>query len=83
MQSNIGKTDRLIRTELAFVIIFSGIYISGMWVIFGIVVLLTVIMGWCPIYALFRRSTPKEHEEIPPDTSGQHQSTRGPKRLLK
>ena len=83
MKSNIGKTDRLIRTALAFVIIFSSIYIGGMWVGLGIVALLTVIIDWCPIYALFRLCTTKEQEEIPPDTSGEHQPRRGPKRLLK
>ncbi len=83
MQSNIGKTDRLIRTALAFIIIFGSIYIGGLLAIFGIVILLTAVIGWCPIYALFRLWTTKEQEEIPPDTSGEHQPRRGPKRLLK
>jgi hypothetical protein len=83
MQSNIGKTDRLIRTALAFIIIFGSIYIGGLLAIFGIVILLTAVIGWCPIYALFRLCTTKEQEEIPPDTSGEHQPRRGPKRLLK
>ncbi len=83
MQSNIGKTDRLIRTALAFIIIFGSIYIGGVLAIFGIVILLTAVIGWCPIYALFRLCTTKEQEEIPPDTSGEHQLRRGPKRLLK
>lgn len=83
MQSNIGKTDRLIRTAFAFIIIFGSIYIGGLLAIFGIVILLTAVIGWCPIYALFRLCTTKEQEEIPPDTSGEHQPRRGPKRLLK
>lgn len=83
MQSNIGKTDRLIRTALAFIIIFGSIYIGGLLAIFGIVILLTAVIGWCPIYALFRLCTTKEQEEIPLDTSGEHQPRRGPKRLLK
>lgn len=83
MQSNIGKTDRLIRTALAFIIIFGSIYIGGLLASFGIVILLTAVIGWCPIYALFRLCTTKEQEEIPPDTSGEHQPRRGPKRLLK
>ena len=83
MLSNIGKIDRLIRTAVAFVIIFASIYIGGLWAILGIVILMTAIIGWCPIYALFRLFTTKEQEKIPPDTSGQHQSRRGPRRLLK
>jgi hypothetical protein len=54
-----------------------------LWAIVGVVILLTAIIAWCPIYALFRLSTTKEQEEIPLDTSGQHQPRRGQKRLLK
>jgi len=83
MRSNTGKTDRLIRVALALVIIFGSIYIGGLWAILGIVILLTAIIGWCPVYALFRLSTSKDQEEIPADTSGQHQPPRGPNRFLK
>ncbi|MDH4205651.1 MAG: DUF2892 domain-containing protein [Desulfobacteraceae bacterium] len=83
MKSNIGKTDRLIRTAVAFVIVFASIYIGGLGAILGIVILLTALIGWCPIYALFRLCTTKEQEEIPPDTSGEHKPRRGPRRLLK
>jgi hypothetical protein len=81
--SNIGKIDRLIRTAVAFVIVFASIYIGGLWAILGIVIILTALIGWCPIYALFRLSTTKEQEIIPPDTSGEHEPRRGPRRLLK
>jgi hypothetical protein len=83
MKSNVGKTDRLIRTALAFIIIFGSIYIGGLLAIFGIFILLTAFIGWCPIYAVFRLCTTKEQEEIPTDTSGEHQPRRGPRRLLK
>ena len=83
MLSNMGKTDRLIRTALAFVIVFASISIGGLWAILGIVILMTAIIGWCPIYSVFRLSTTKEQEEIPPDTSGDHQTRGGPRRLLK
>jgi len=83
MLSNIGKIDRLIRIAAAFVIAFGSIYLGVLWAILGIVILLTAIIGWCPIYAMFRLSTTKEQEEIPPDTSGEHEPRRGPRRLLK
>ena len=83
MLSNIGKIDRLIRTAVAFVIVFGSIYIGGLWAILGMVILLTAIIGWCPIYALFQLSTTKEQEKIPPDTSGEHEPRRGPRRLFK
>jgi hypothetical protein len=83
MKSNIGKSDRLIRTALAFIIIFGSIYIGGFLSILGVVILLTALIGWCPIYALFGLCSTKEQEEIPPNTSGEHQPRRGPKRWLK
>jgi hypothetical protein len=83
MLSNVGKTDRLIRTAVAFVIVFGSIFFSGVWAILGVLILLTAVMGWCPIYALFHLSTARTEVEIPVDTSGEHQPRRGPKRLLK
>ncbi len=83
MLSNMGKTDRLIRTAAAFVFVFGSIYFGGLWAVLGIVILLTAVIGWCPIYAVFRLSTTTEQEEIPADTSGEHKPRQGPKRLLK
>ena len=83
MLSNIGKIDRLIRIVAAFAIAFGSIYLGVLWTILGIVILLTAIIGWCPIYAMFRLSTTKEQEEIPTDTSGEHEPRCGPRRLLK
>jgi Inner membrane protein YgaP-like, transmembrane domain len=83
MLSNMGKTDRLIRTAAAFVIVFGSIYFSGFWAILGVLILLTAVMGWCPIYALFHLSTTRAEVEIPADTAGEHAPRRGPKRLLK
>jgi hypothetical protein len=83
MLSNMGKTDRLIRTAATFVIVFGSIYFGGLWAILGFVILLTALIGWCPIYAVFRLSTSTTQEEIPADTSGEHEPRQGPKRLLK
>jgi hypothetical protein len=83
MLSNIGKIDRLIRTAASFLIAFGSIYWGVLWTILGLVILLTAIISWCPIYALLQLSTTKEQEEIPPDTSGEHEPHRGPRRLLK
>lgn len=83
MLSNMGKADRLIRMAAAFVIVFGSIYFNGLWAILGVLILLTAVMGWCPIYALFHLSTTREQVEIPADTSGEHEPRCGPKRLLK
>lgn len=83
MLSSLGKVDRLIRTAISFVVAFGSLYLSGLWAIVGVLILLTIVMGWCPIYALFHLRTSNEQLEIPADTSGEHASRRGPKRLLK
>lgn len=83
MKSNMGKFDRIIRATTAFVIAFGSIYFGRVLVIPSVFILLTAIIGWCPIYAAFRLSTAKEQKEMPPDTSGEHKPYRGPKRLLK
>ena len=83
MRSNLGKADRLIRTATAFVIVFGSIYFIRLPAILGVFILLTAVIGWCPIYAVFRLSTTKEQQEVPPDTSGEHLPRRGPRRLLK
>jgi hypothetical protein len=64
-------------------IAFGSIYWGALLAILGIVILLTAIISWCPIYALLQLSTTKEQEEIPPNTSGEHEPHRGPRRLLK
>ncbi len=83
MLSNMGKTDRLIRIAAAFVIIFGSICLGGLWAILGTFILLTAIISWCPLYAVFRFSTSKKQEEIPSDTSGEHEPRCGQKRLFK
>jgi len=83
MLSNLGKIDRLIRTAASFLIAFGSIYWGVLWAILGLVILFTAIIGWCPIYALLRLSTTKEQEEIPSDTTGEHEPHSGPRRLLK
>ncbi len=83
MLSNMGKADRVIRAAASFVIFSGSIYFSGLWAMLGVLILLTVVIGWCPIYALFRLSTTNEQVDIPADTSGEHAPRRGPKRLLK
>jgi Inner membrane protein YgaP-like, transmembrane domain len=83
MLSNMSKVDRLIRTGSSFVIFFGSIYFKGFLAILGIFILLTAVISWCPIYALFHISTTNKQVEIPANTSGEHKPPQGPKRLLK
>ena len=50
MKSNVGKTDRLLRGILGLLIIGLGIVFKSWWGVIGIVLLLTSIISFCPMY---------------------------------
>jgi hypothetical protein len=58
MTCNIGKVDRIIRTVIAIALLSWGIMNGSIIAdIVGGVLLLTVIIGWCPPYALLGINT--------------------------
>ncbi len=57
MQRNVGKTDQIVRIVLGLVVIALGFYFSSWWGLVGVVLLLTGIVRWCPLYAPFKFST--------------------------
>ena len=60
MQLNIGSTDRIARITIGLILIaLASVHILGSWAWFGVVVVATGAIGWCPPYALFGWSTCK------------------------
>jgi len=63
VNKNMGTVDRIIRVLLAAVVVVLGVtkVISGTWlVVFGIaaaVLVLTSVIGICPLYMPFKAST--------------------------
>lgn len=63
MLNNVGLTDRMIRTVMAIILfaVFFSHTLTGTFgyitLIAGIVFLLTSVVGYCPLYALFGAST--------------------------
>ena len=58
MKCNIGKIDRIIRTIIGVALLVWGIMNNNIIAdVVGGVLLLTVIIGWCPPYALFGINT--------------------------
>lgn len=57
MQRNVGKTDRIVRIVLGLIVIALGFYFSSWWGLVGAVLLVTGLIGWCPLYAPFKFST--------------------------
>jgi hypothetical protein len=64
MKQNVGKTDKLIRILLGFVIIALGIYFETWWGFVGVVPLVTAFTGFCPVYRLFGVSTCKTNIKV-------------------
>lgn len=61
---NMGMTDRLIRGVLGIAILIIGVMKRSWWGLLGIYLIITALLGFCPIYMPFNIST---KEEIPED----------------
>jgi hypothetical protein len=57
MKRNLGSTDKSLRMAIGFSMIAAGAYYDNILWIFGIPIAITGIVGWCPIYAFFGKST--------------------------
>ena len=66
MKMNEGPVDRIIRVLVGIALIALGLLgiVSGVWMwvayILGAILLLTGIVGFCPLYKLFKTSTAKK-----------------------
>ena len=69
MKKNLGIADRIIRTLLAIIIgilYFANVLTGTAGIILlmvGVIILLTAIFGFCPIYYPIKLSTLKEKKE--------------------
>jgi hypothetical protein len=63
MKCNVGKIDRALRIVLGLAIILAGIYFKSWWGAVGLIPILTGIIRWCPVYALFGLSTCRQNEK--------------------
>ncbi len=65
MKRNMSNIDRLIRAIVAVLLVY--LYIGGLvtgafgiiLVVLGVILLITSVLGFCPIYALLKFSTRK------------------------
>lgn len=57
MNENVGMVDRLIRFIIAIIFIILGFMYTPLWFIVAAVALITALLGWCGIYALFGWNT--------------------------
>ncbi len=69
MKANVGTTDKIIRVIIGIILIISAFLFSMSWtieiifIIVGVVALLTALSGFCLIYKLFGINTCKVKTE--------------------
>jgi len=59
MKCNVGKTDKIIRIILLIASLILGYFISAWFYILSIILILTVIFSYCPLYLIFNVNTCK------------------------
>ena len=58
MPSNVENVDRVIRVVAGIALVGVVIFVPGNWRwagLIGLVPLITGLVGWCPVYAMFSR----------------------------
>ena len=58
MQSNVEYLDRIIRVLAGIALLSVVVFVPGNWRwigLIGLVPLITGLVGWCPVYAMFSR----------------------------
>lgn len=64
MKKNIGGFDKVVRFVLGLVIIALGILFQSWWGLFGVILLISGSIGWCPLYLPFGLSTRKVNQNV-------------------
>lgn len=62
MKKNMGNTDKTIRIVIGLFLIVLGIFGSKIWIIIGLIPLITGLINYCPLYTLLGISTNKEKQ---------------------
>ncbi len=57
MKTNVGSFDAAVRFVAGFAFMFFGLRGLGWWALLGVLPILTMIAGFCPIYWLFGINT--------------------------
>jgi len=60
MKMNVGKADKIIRLILGVLAIALGVIFQSWWGLIGLVLILTALVNWCPLYFPFGISTAKK-----------------------
>ena len=59
MDSNMGPEDKKIRMTVGILLLVVGLLFQSWWGLLGLVLLITSVVGFCPLYVPFKVSTLK------------------------
>ncbi|MBN1561089.1 DUF2892 domain-containing protein [candidate division KSB1 bacterium] len=57
---NVGKTDKMVRLVLGIVVIIAGVVFKSWWGLVGLVLLITALLNFCPLYVPFKINTARK-----------------------
>lgn len=57
MTKNVGRTDQIIRLVLGAVLILFAIWSGNMLGYIGIILVVTALIGYCPLYSLIGKNS--------------------------
>ena len=60
MKTNVGAKDKTIRIVIGILLIILGVFGSRLWIIIGLIPLITGLIGYCPLYTFLGKSTSNE-----------------------
>jgi len=66
MKCNIGDKDKNMRLGAGILLLLLGVIFKSWWGLFGLVLILTALVGFCPAYVLFKTSTVKKNKPQAP-----------------
>lgn len=57
MKKNVGNIDQAIRMIAGIALIIFAVVTNNWWGLIGIVPIITSVIGYCPVYSLFKISS--------------------------
>ena len=59
MKCNVGKEDKIVRSSIAGAILLAGLLTGSWWGLLGLLFLIPVAVGFCPLYPVLGMDTTK------------------------
>lgn len=57
MKKNVGSWDSIIRVITGTIIVILGLFYDNYWGFFGLILVVSGAVAYCPVYRLFKFST--------------------------